>query len=329
MPDFITQAQPTIYFIGVTTAKSSIMRVFPLWAKQLGWPNVVLRGVDLKLHDEGENYRYAVLQIKNDPLSLGALVTAHKISLMEAARDLFDDLDSYAQICGEVSCISKNNGRLQGHAKDPITAGFSLDAVLGPGYFGRTGGEILCFGAGGSATAIVLHLARKAHSADRPRRFVVVNRTERRLEGLRGMAESIDTGMEFVYHCNSDARFNDQLMGEAPPGTVVINATGMGKDLPGSPITKDGVFPERGVAWELNYRGELEFLYQALAQQDSRKLTVEDGWLYFLHGWTQVIAQVLTVDVSGPVFDSLSEIAAEICTPALQPKYYARTGRQV
>jgi hypothetical protein len=27
--------QPTLYFIGVTTGKSSIMRVFPKWAKAL------------------------------------------------------------------------------------------------------------------------------------------------------------------------------------------------------------------------------------------------------------------------------------------------------
>ena len=29
---------PTLYFFGVTTAKSSIMKVFPLWAKQLAFP---------------------------------------------------------------------------------------------------------------------------------------------------------------------------------------------------------------------------------------------------------------------------------------------------
>ena len=58
----------------------------------------------------------------------------------------------------------------------------------------------------------------------------------------------------------------------------MINATGMGKDLPGSPITEAGRFPMNGVAWELNYRGELQFLDQALAQREARNLTVEDGW---------------------------------------------------
>jgi shikimate 5-dehydrogenase len=114
---------PTMYFIGVTTKQSSIMRVFPRWMEALGRPEVVISGVDLKLHDTDEAYRNAVEQIKYDPLSLGALVTTHKIDLLAAAGDLFDELDPYAQLCNEVSCISKQDGRLEGHAKDPISAG--------------------------------------------------------------------------------------------------------------------------------------------------------------------------------------------------------------
>ena len=101
-----------------------------------------------------------------------------------------------------------------------------------------------------------------------------------------------------------------------PPGSVVINATGMGKDLPGSPITDEGRFPLNGVAWELNYRGELQFLKQALAQSRSRNLVVEDGWLYFLHGWTQVIAQVLRIELNEHKWSRLAEIA-EIIRPTL------------
>jgi len=35
--------KPTMYFIGVTTAKSSINAVFPLWAKALGLGDCQLR----------------------------------------------------------------------------------------------------------------------------------------------------------------------------------------------------------------------------------------------------------------------------------------------
>ena len=93
----------------------------------------------------------------------------------------------------------------------------------------------------------------------------------------------------------------------------MINATGMGKDLPGSPITGQGLFPIGGIAWELNYRGELGFLHQALAQREARQVRVEDGWLYFLHGWTQVIAEVLKVRIDEAMLQRLAAIAGAIC----------------
>jgi shikimate 5-dehydrogenase len=304
---------PTFYFIGITTAKSSIMKVFPLWVRELGRPEVVIEGVDLKIHDDPEAYRQVVAQIKYDPLSLGALVTTHKIDLLNAARDMFDYLDPYAQLCNEVSSISKRDGRLEGHAKDPISSGLSLDDMIGAGYFGRTGGEVLCFGAGGSGVAIALHLINKPDPADRPKRFVVVNRSQGRLDSMRKMVESLQTDIAFEYICNSDPARNDQIMAGMPPYSLVINATGMGKDTPGSPVT--GLFPLNGIAWDFNYRGELDFMHQALAQQQARHLTVEDGWLYFIHGWTQVIAQVLHIPIEGELLQRLMVIAEAVRPP--------------
>ncbi len=313
--NIVTKSVPTFYFIGVTTGKSSIMKVFPLWARALGYPEMVMEGVDCKIHDDAQAYLQAVAQIKYDPISYGALVTTHKIDLLTAARDLFDYLDPYALICNEVSCISKRDGALEGHAKDPITSGLSLDAVLGEDYFGRTGGEVLCFGAGGSGVAISLHLINKQDPADRPRRIVVVNRSQGRLDQLQKMVGGMTTDIQFEYICNNDPQRNDELMAQMAPASVVINATGMGKDTPGSPITDQGLFPREAVAWEINYRGELDFLHQARAQQESRGVFVEDGWLYFLHGWTQVIGQVLHIEITPPLFQDLADLAA-----VLKPK---------
>jgi shikimate 5-dehydrogenase len=308
----VVKPQPTFYFIGVTTIKSSIMKIFPLWTKELGRPEVVIEGVDLKLHDSVEAYRQAVAQIKYDPNSSGGLVTAHKISLYEAARDQFDYLDLYAQICGEVSSISKRDGALEGHAKDPISSGLSLDAILGDDYFARTGGAVLSFGPGGSTTAIALHLINKPGVSDRPRRFVVVGRSARSLERLERTLAGQKTDIVFEYILNDDPQRNDAIMEQMPPASIIINATGMGKDLPGSPITHQGIFPENSIAWELNYRGELGFMYQAGTQSEARQVRVEDGWLYFLHGWTQVIAQVYHLEIVGDLFDRLAAIAGGI-----------------
>lgn len=308
----IQKTVPTFYFIGVTTGKSSIMKVFPLWMKELGRPDVIIEGIDLKIHDTADAYRQAVAQIKFDPLSLGALVTTHKIDLLTASRDMFEYLDPYAQICDEISSISKRAGRLEGHAKDPITAGLSLDAIIGEGYFERTRGEVLCFGAGGSAIATLLHLINKKSSADRPKRFVMVNRSPARLDHAREMVSGLSTDIQVEYVCNADPFRNDVIMKNMPPRSIVINATGMGKDTPGSPLTDLGEFPVNGIAWEFNYRGELDFMHQALRQVRSRNVKVEDGWLYFVHGWTQVVAQVLHVDLSKELFDRLNSAANSV-----------------
>jgi shikimate dehydrogenase len=225
---------------------------------------------------------------------------------------MFDYFDPYAQICGEVSSISKRDGKLEGHAKDPITSGLSLDAIIDPGYFGKTGGHVLCFGAGGSAVATLLHLMDKKDPADRPQKCIFVNRSQGRLDHMRAMVENYDTDIQVETICNQDPKKNDALMQSLPDYSIVINATGMGKDIPGSPITNEGLFPKNGIAWEFNYRGELDFMHQALAQKVARNLHVEDGWLYFVHGWTQVVAQVLHVDLTPELFDRLNEAAESV-----------------
>jgi len=308
----VTKTRPTFYFIGVTTSKSSINKVFPLWMKVLGREDVVIEGIDCKIHDEAHAYRQAVAQIKYDPLSLGALVTTHKIDLLNAARDMFDYLDPYAEITGEVSSISKRGDKLEGHAKDPITSGLSLDAIIGKDYFARTNGHVLSFGAGGSAIATLLHLINKPDKGDRPERFTFVNRSQGRLDHAREMVSQLETDIQVEYIQNSDPAVNDKIMESFPPYSIVINATGMGKDTPGSPITWQGQFPLNSIAWEFNYRGELDFMHQALAQVESRKVTVEDGWLYFVHGWTQVVAQVLHFDLTPELFEQLNQAASTV-----------------
>jgi len=308
----IKKAVPTFYFIGVTTGKSSIMKVFPLWMKVLGREEVVMEGIDCKIHDESEAYRRAVAQIKYDPNSLGALVTTHKIDLLNAARDMFEYLDPYALITGEVSSISKLEGRLEGHAKDPLTSGASLDAIIEKGYFGRTNGHVLCFGAGGSGVATLLHLINKKDKEDRPQKFTFVNRSQGRLDHAKEMVGGLETDIEIEYICNSDPLVNDKIMERFPPYSIIINATGMGKDTPGSPITWNGKFPMNSISWEFNYRGELDFMHQSLAQVEGRNIKVEDGWIYFVHGWTQVVAQVLHFDLTPALFDKLNEAASSV-----------------
>ena len=307
----VSRNQPTMYFVGVTTGKSSIMRVFPRWSDVLGIGAQIV-GYDCPIHAPDEDYLAIVRHIKSDPLSLGALVTTHKIDLLTAARAEFDYLDPYAQLCGEISGISKRNGTLRGHAKDPISSGLSLEAFVPRGHWGKTGGHVLCLGAGGSAVAISVYLAGLKDRADRPQKFIAVNRSPGRLDALKEIVAQLNTDIEFEYILNEDPVENDALMAKLPPGSMVINATGMGKDRPGSPVTDAGVWPQDGLVWELNYRGELDFMHQARRKADSYHLTIEDGWVYFLHGWTQVVAEVFDVELTPELFRQLDDAASEL-----------------
>ncbi len=304
-------ARSRFTFIGVTTGSSAIMRVFPAWAEYLGLGAVAMSGQDLPIHAEPDRYRDVVRRLKEDPLEMGALVTTHKIDLFQACADLFDYVDPHAALCGEVSSLSKRGGRLRAHAKDPISSGRALDEFLEQGHWAKTGADALLFGAGGSNLAITLHLMAARPPGDRPRRIVVVNRSAGRLEGMRSVHARLDSSVEVRYVENSDPRENARLLGSLPAGSLVVNGTGMGKDSPGSPIGDDADFPEGGLVWELNYRGELAFLHQARRRERRRDLVIEDGWRYFIHGWTSVIEEVFDVEVTAHV-DELSEIALRL-----------------
>lgn len=314
MTDYAPATRPTLYFIGVTTAKSSIMKVFPAWAEFLGLETAVIRGIDFPLHAEPWAYREAVAFIRDDPLSLGALVTTHKIDLFNACRDMFDEIDPHALLMDETSCISKRDGKLVCHAKDPISSGLALDAFLPDGYFERSGAELFSLGAGGSTIALTWHMMHARREGDRPSRIVVSNRSQHRLDEIRRIHAVMGTTLPVEYVLAPEPTGNDAVVASLSPGSVVINATGLGKDAPGSPLTTAVTFPENGIAWDLNYRGELVFLDQARAQAEERKLRVEDGWIYFIHGWTQVIAEVFNIDipVSGQKFDQISKIAYDV-----------------
>ncbi|QOX65267.1 shikimate dehydrogenase [Anoxybacterium hadale] len=309
MSYYETASAPTIYFIGVTTEQSSIMRVFPKWADFLGLYSSVIKGIDFQPHSCAEAYREAVTFIKNDPLSLGALVTTHKIDLYETCKDLFDYVDPYAQKLGEVSSISKMDGKLCAHAKDPISSGLALEHFVPDHYWSDYDGEVLLLGAGGSTLAMSVYFAQESHKSNVPKRIIVANRSVPRLASAKAILEGIHPEIQFEFVHNPTPEDNDRTLASLKPHSLIVNATGLGKDAPGSPLTDKCSFPENSLVWEINYRGELLFQEQAEKQALEKHLHVEDGWIYFIHGWTQVISEVFHVEIKGDLLDHLSQIA--------------------
>ncbi len=301
-----------MYFIGVTTGSSSIMKVFPRWAEVLGI-DAIIKGIDIGIHAPAEDYRQVVDFIKRDPLSQGALVTTHKLDLLQAARDMFDRLDPYADLLCEISSISKRDGKLWGHAKDPITSGLALEAFVPVNWWvDHPSAQALLLGAGGSSLAISMYLMDKKHGGNRPSKLVVSNRSKPRLEHMREIHARLDTGVPTEYRYGPTFEDNDAVVADMPEFSLVVNATGLGKDYPGSPMTDAGIFPMHGMAWEFNYRGDLKFLHQAESQREARDLIVEDGWTYFIHGWSQVIAEVFHLDLTPEIVQKLSDAALDL-----------------
>lgn len=293
--------RPTLWFVGVTTASSSIMRLFPRWAEALGL-DAAIAGIDLPLGAGRDAYREVVTFLRDDPLSRGALVTTHKLDLLAAAGDLITTLDPLARRFAEVSCLARRTDGLHGWAKDPVTAGLAIAAFLAPDHFARTGAPALVMGAGGAGCAIAWHL-RSGRSGDPCPQVVLAERRADRLAHARSVLGD-DPGIRLEL-----ARDNDALLAACPPGTLVVNATGLGKDAPGSPLRAPR-FPEAAVAWDLNYRGDLRFLDQARAAG----IGAVDGWRYFLHGWLAAIEEIFATPIppDGERFAELAAIAESL-----------------
>ena len=311
MMNTLTPAKvPTFYFIGVTTGQSSIMRVFPKWAEALGL-DAVMKGIDLPLHAPAEMYREVTEFLKNDPLSLGALVTTHKLDLFHACRDMFDYVDPFAQQLEEVSSLSKKDGKFCAHAKDPISSGLALEAFVPQNYWKDHGGEVLILGAGGSSLAMTMYFTQEKFEGNIPSRITIANRSQPRLDSAREVLYNRAGQTELRFLLSPTPADNDALVAALPPHSLVINATGLGKDAPGSPTTDAVQYPEDCLVWEINYRGNLLFKEQAEKQAAEKWLHVEDGWTYFIHGWTQVIEEVFHIKLDAADLARLSDIATQ------------------
>lgn len=295
-------------FLGVQTEGSMSGHLFSAWTQVLGIQGACLRGVNLPIDGTLGAHREAIQRIKQDPEIYGALVTSHKLSVVRAAGELIDQYTEEARLTGEVSALYKRGEKLCGHAVDPENCGLAMANILSEDWWNQhKGAGILALGGGGATTALLVHVLQQ--STNCPAFLKII---EKRADNLEHCAQvAVRTGSsqtEVEYIQSSDPLVCDQLISELPPYSMVINATGMGKDVPGSPVTDAVRFPLNGVVWELNYRGELPFLHQARGQLQSRSLVVADGWHYFQRGWSSVIGLVFDIPITPKRFRNFCSV---------------------
>ena len=263
-----------MYFVGVTTGQSSIHKLFPFIAGAAGVAGAELAGIDIPPNGAPERYVAAMRQIRDDDACQGALVTTHKVHLVQHAREWFDEFDADARLLGEVSCIVKRGARITGMALDPVSS------LLAYQDLGSPSGDVLIFGAGGAGTALAVALRRQ----DPLRRIVLTDPSLERLAHVKELADA---------EVHSSAG-NNEILSRMPAGSFLVNATGMGKDVPGSPVSGSARWPAQAIAWDFNYRGDLAFLQYAAAAGAS----IHNGADYFLHGWTRIMARVYDFPVT-------------------------------
>ena len=169
---------------------------------------------------------------------------------------------------------------------------------------------MVCLGAGGSGTAISTRLAQRG---DLSRRITVTDVDQAQLDHIRDVHARAGLAPElFRYVLVHSAAEANEIVGGVPECSLVVNASGLGKDRPGSPTTSELIYPRGCAVWEVNYRGSLEFLQHAQGQAAERGLRVVDGWRYFIHGWTQVVAEVFAISIPPEVVEELAAIAASV-----------------
>ena len=94
-----------------------------------------------------------------------------------------------------------------------------------------------------------------------------------RLDEIRDFHRRIGADIPLEYHHTPQPTATDAIIATLKPGSLVINATGLGKDAPGSPLSDPAGVADEGLAWDFNYRGDLLFLRRPV--HSSRRRTCE------------------------------------------------------
>jgi shikimate 5-dehydrogenase len=282
---------PLVVFVGVSTGGSLAHAVFDRWAAALDRP-WRLRGLDLPIDTPPETYRRFLAAVRGNAAVVGAVVTAHKLRLYRACAAGITLGDDLVEVTREVNTLAASDGVVRGYARDAL----ALSHVLPPAA------DVLCLGAGGAGTALLLALqGRDTASA------TFADTSPEALDDLRAVAERAGAnGLRLAYVPVTGPGDCDALVAGPPAPRLVVNATGLGKDAPGSPVTDRAPFGPSTVAWDFNYRGGLEFLRQAAA----RRAPTVDGWDYFVAGWTGCLTAIAGAPFTAGVLADFAAAAA-------------------
>lgn len=295
-----------MYFVGVSTEKSIINAIFPKWMEILGC-NVQLQGVNIPINASPHIYRECAKKISDSENVLGALVTSHKVAIYKYANDIFDVITDSAREFREVGAIYKTEAGMNGEATDIISVHNAFDNIFKK--VNITDSDICILGCGGAGLALGYIILKYYNNSFK--KIIMTDTNVDRLEVVKQVLSVYDADNKLSFIPINRIDDNDDVINKLNKESYIVNATGVGKDLPGSPISCDIQIPFGSCLWEYNYRGDLMFMNIAQKQSKEKKLTLYNGFEYFIYGWTTVISRVLNIDISNDIFNSMKKIAME------------------
>ena len=102
----------------------------------------------------------------------------------------------------------------------------------------------------------MVHLYALADDTDAPS---IVSLVDVRIERAAALRESLEQWRPELQVLTPTPEEAIAVLRELPPGSLVVNGTGLGKDRPGSPLPSPAPWPRGALVWDFNYRGELTF----------------------------------------------------------------------
>jgi shikimate dehydrogenase len=296
-------------FVGVTTKKSAINNFFPLWIKFLD-ADCTLVGIDIALDASLSQYDGFLEQFLSDQW-IGALITTHKSKIFHKLdSNGYANLTDRAKLLEEASVIYKNaNSEIFGDATDPDAILPILSRLLSDERWLSGCLQILIMGGGGAGLALFYTIVSSGIIVKK----IVITESDplRRQFLIKKVDEIVRKFKSEILTEITDSQNSDKTITELGSGALIVNATGMGKDLPGSPIRNpDNIF-NNSIIWEFNYRGELKFLNDCVKIRDHKNLLIEDGWYYFIHGWANVLCTALNKTVTEKLLTDFETVTSK------------------
>lgn len=286
--------KPTVYLVGGQPLPDPLVEAYPKWARRFDQGSADIVPIAAPSAADSAAYRGLVEFLRDEYNVLGLVMLSHADTLFQHTHAMFDEIDSDAQLLGEIGVVRRAPGTLTALAPAKVAAERAYEQTFDAA---DPLPEALIIGGTGPARALALALSGTADAAT-PRRVSLTTLDGKSMTEMRQrVAELPEDQRPILRHIESQIE-HDRLVTLLPPGSLVVNASGTAdKDAP-SPVGDAALFPENGLVWDLDAVGTSSpFLDKARKQRSARGLRLADGPLFHRLQWVAAAAAVFGGDV--------------------------------